>query len=159
MGDHHCRYQTVSAHPTSSGWVRYQACQCGLYRVHLDWEPANAESGPTYATGAACIRPNDPKVTPTVHIPEQRTPPGLEHAPVTAGFQPRWATVLILVAITLIACLAITLGGKTALVAALAVLLAADLTAPRWAYSRVSGTHRCQEVNPRPSHPRTHHAA
>ncbi|MCT2583339.1 hypothetical protein [Actinophytocola gossypii] len=33
------RWETTSSHVTSDGWVRYQACLCGLTRVLLNAEP------------------------------------------------------------------------------------------------------------------------
>jgi len=33
-----CAFRTVSRHRTSLGWVRYQSCPCGRFRVLLEWE-------------------------------------------------------------------------------------------------------------------------
>ncbi|HEY4007591.1 MAG TPA: hypothetical protein VGM60_20750 [Pseudonocardia sp.] len=51
-----CRYRTVSAHPTSLGWVRYQACLCGQFRVVLGRHDASgAEPAAVLARVAAPV--------------------------------------------------------------------------------------------------------
>jgi hypothetical protein len=39
------RWETMSSHVTSEGWVRYQRCPCGASRVLLGAEPIGAADG------------------------------------------------------------------------------------------------------------------